>query len=69
MTAESEEANGGQNLIEFICECGDPTCRRTVVLTLDEYEQRRPDPILHPDHEPLPPSSSAASAELERRSF
>jgi len=37
--------------MEFICECGDPTCRRTIVLTLAEYEQRRPDPILHPDHE------------------
>ncbi|HVA32423.1 MAG TPA: hypothetical protein VMU58_14260 [Gaiellaceae bacterium] len=55
--------------MEFICECGDPTCRRTVILTLDEYEQRRPDPILHLDHEPLPPSSTTASAELERRSF
>ena len=51
MTAESEGVNGGQEPVEFICECGDPTCRRTIVLTLAEYEQRRPDPILHPDHE------------------
>jgi hypothetical protein len=52
MAAESEGAKGGQKVIEFICECGDPSCRRTVVLTLAEYERRRPAPILHPDHEP-----------------
>ena len=36
-----------QTLLEFFCECGDPTCRRTVVLTLEEYEQQRPDPVVH----------------------
>lgn len=46
-----------QTPLEFFCECGDPTCRRTIVLTLDEYNERRPDPILHADHE-TPLSSS-----------
>jgi len=38
-------------LIAFICECGRPSCHRTVPLTLDEYEQRRPELIVHPDHD------------------
>jgi len=38
----------------FVCECPDPDCRRRVSLTLEEYEARRPDPIIHRDHSPLP---------------
>ena len=41
------EANRG---IAFICECPDPECRRTVVLTAAEYESRRPALLLHPSH-------------------
>jgi len=37
--------------LKFVCECGDPGCRRSVFLTLAEYEARRPDPIIHRDHE------------------
>jgi len=39
-------------LIAFVCECGDPTCRRTVVLTPEEYDANRLGPILHSEHEP-----------------
>ncbi|HLB19430.1 MAG TPA: hypothetical protein VK613_09890 [Gaiellaceae bacterium] len=37
--------------LKFVCECGDPACRRPVFLTLAEYEAHRPDPIIHRDHE------------------
>jgi len=37
-------------LIGFVCECGDPTCHRTVALTLDEYAQSRPGLLLHQTH-------------------
>ena len=57
MTDESKGVSDVQTPLEFFCECGDPTCRRTIVLTLDEYNERRPDPILHADHE-TPLSSS-----------
>jgi hypothetical protein len=36
--------------IAFICECADPECHRTVVLTAAEYESVRPDRILDPAH-------------------
>lgn len=37
-------------LVAFVCECGDPTCHRTVALTLNEYEARRPGLLVHDDH-------------------
>ncbi|MDE3189664.1 MAG: hypothetical protein KGL94_02455 [Acidobacteriota bacterium] len=39
-------------LIGFVCECGDPGCRRTVALTLAEYLATRPGLLLHDDHVP-----------------
>ena len=42
---------GAGRVIAFICECGRSTCHQTVVLDLDEYEQRRPGLILHGSHE------------------
>jgi hypothetical protein len=36
--------------LTFVCECGDPECRRPVLLTLAEYEAHRPEPIIHRDH-------------------
>ena len=36
--------------IALVCECPDPQCRRTVVLTVAEYERIRPAAVLHPDH-------------------
>jgi hypothetical protein len=41
---------GANRLIAFICECADPDCRNTVLLTQDEYDARRPELILHEDH-------------------
>jgi hypothetical protein len=37
-------------LISFVCECGDPTCRRTVVLTPEEYDAQGPGRLLHAEH-------------------
>jgi hypothetical protein len=37
-------------LIGFVCECGDPTCHRTVALTLEEYGRSRPGLLLHEAH-------------------
>lgn len=41
-------------LIAFVCECGEPDCRRTVTLSATNYDQRRADPILHPAHQSFP---------------
>lgn len=38
-------------LIAFICECGSTSCHRTVPLTLEEHEQRRPGLMVHADHD------------------
>ena len=38
-------------LIAFVCECESTSCHRTVPLTLEEYEQRRPGLIVHADHD------------------
>ncbi|HEY2543622.1 MAG TPA: hypothetical protein VGH92_11280 [Gaiellaceae bacterium] len=37
-------------LIGFVCECGDPMCRRTVALTLEKYNETRPGLLLHEEH-------------------
>ncbi len=37
-------------LIAFVCECGDPGCYRGVLLTIEEYERRRPGLIVHDGH-------------------
>ncbi len=39
-------------LIAFVCECGDPDCHRTVLLSVSEYDARRPAPILAGGHAP-----------------
>lgn len=36
--------------LALLCECGDPDCGRAVLLTAEEYDRRRPGPILHPEH-------------------
>jgi hypothetical protein len=43
--------------LALLCECADPDCRETVMLEVDEYDARRPGPILAPGHE----RSSAAA--------
>jgi len=37
--------------IAFICECPDPECHRTVVLTPAQYEELRPELVLHSAHQ------------------
>jgi hypothetical protein len=37
-------------LIGFVCECGDPGCRRTIAITLEEYAQSRPGLLIHESH-------------------
>lgn len=45
--------------LALVCECGDPACGRTVVLSCEEYDARRPGVILHADHtSALPPDPS-----------
>ena len=39
---------------DFSCECGDNSCRRSVELTLGDYETmrvHRGEPLLSPDHD------------------
>jgi hypothetical protein len=36
--------------IALVCECGDASCRRTVLLTPKEYDAVRPGPVLYPGH-------------------
>jgi len=36
--------------IAFVCECGDPACSRTVILSVDEYHRRRPGLLVHDEH-------------------
>jgi hypothetical protein len=47
---------GPDKLVAFICECPDPECRSTALLTVREYEQRRASddaPIVYPGHRGL----------------
>ena len=37
-------------LLALLCECGDEACTETVVLTPEEYDARRPGPVVHPIH-------------------
>ncbi len=52
-------------VIAFICECADPDCRRTVVLTRTTYDdlRRQRKPILFPTH--VPDEDAPLAAELE----
>jgi hypothetical protein len=34
--------------LALICECGDPSCHKTVVLSAEEYDSMAT--IIHPDH-------------------
>src|SRR5204862_8154952 len=37
--------------LALVCECGNSTCHRTVLMTPDEYDAQ-PGPILYPGHAP-----------------
>jgi hypothetical protein len=55
-------------VIAFICECGDPMCYRTVVLTRSVYDElrRQEKPILFPSH--VPDEDAPLRAEHEETS-
>ena len=36
--------------LALLCECGDPDCHRTVLLSVEDYDARRPASIVHPEH-------------------
>ena len=36
--------------LALVCECGDPDCRLTVLLTVERYDLIRPGEIVHPEH-------------------
>jgi hypothetical protein len=40
-----------ERMLALLCECADPTCHRTVLVSAEDYDRLRPGPILHPDHE------------------
>ena len=44
-----------ERTIAFVCECGDPGCRRSVLLTPEQYEERRGGSIVHAEHAELAP--------------
>ena len=37
--------------LALLCECADADCRRTVLISPDEYDALRPGLLLHPDHQ------------------
>jgi hypothetical protein len=50
----SLQAGGGEEPIEFLCECGDADCAQPIRLTVAEYEWLRSDPerfAVVPGHE------------------
>jgi hypothetical protein len=51
MNADRRRQFGGSGrLLALMCECADAECRRTVMLSPEEYDALRPAPILHPEH-------------------
>jgi hypothetical protein len=44
--------------IAFVCECGEPHCTRTIVLTDSEYDERRTRDGVLLAHDPAAPRSS-----------
>src|SRR5437763_1573893 len=45
--------------LALLCECDDPGCTRTVLLSLEEYDARRPGgAIVHPEHVIIPEATA-----------
>jgi hypothetical protein len=40
-----------ERMLALLCECADPLCHRTVLVSAEEYDRLRPGPVLHPEHE------------------
>jgi hypothetical protein len=39
-------------LLALVCECGELSCHRTVLMTPEQYDAQQPGLILHPSHLP-----------------
>jgi len=39
-----------ERMLGLLCECGEPDCHRTVMMTTEDYDSRPPAPIVHPEH-------------------
>ena len=37
-------------MLALVCECVDPDCRNTVLISTEDYDAIRPGPVLDPDH-------------------
>ena len=37
-------------MLALVCECVDPECRNTVLISSDDYDSIRPDLVLYPGH-------------------
>jgi hypothetical protein len=37
-------------MLALVCECGDPRCHATVVMSVEAFDARGDEPILHPSH-------------------
>jgi hypothetical protein len=46
---------GSDRVIAFVCECSDPDCRDTVLLTEHEYDALRPGLVVRDGHLPAGP--------------
>lgn len=51
-------------MLALVCECADPDCRNTVLVSTDEYDTIRPALVLFPGHEG--PQGSASSQTDQR---
>ena len=52
MNADRRQRFGGSGRpLALFCECGDPICHRTIVISPADYDGQR-GPILHSDHRP-----------------
>ena len=51
LNADRRRRFGAANrVLALLCECGEIDCRRTVMLSVDEYDAFLPRVIVHPDH-------------------
>ena len=77
ITVKRQEANdfrvqhfGSAEMIAFICECADESCRRSVLLSPGTFKWRREhgELILYPGHEALADNPMAAERDAARKS-
>jgi hypothetical protein len=52
--------------LALLCECGDDSCQETVLLTVEEFDARRPGPLVHPVHASFGAGGADAGAQDSR---